>query len=162
MRYWSERSSGARVYADVAPSTRTTTSRIPLSTYAIALPSTDHFVFVIEFGVSVLATERRRELSAFASHRRWSPFGSARQYASRPDAERSVTACREALAAADGDAEAAEGGVLGLPVVESTIATTEATTTSAETNAYGTSPRTCRTSSIIPLCPIRWKPPRPS
>ena len=37
-----------------------------------------------------------------------------------------------------------------------------ATTTSAATSAYGRSPRSCRTSSIIPLCPIRWKPPRPS
>src|SRR6266849_10117723 len=112
----------------------------------MALPSTDHFDFVIEFGLSVFATERRRELSAFAIHRRWSPFGSARQYASRPFGERSVTACREALAAADGEADAAAPGPAGVPVVEMTIATTEATTTSAATRAYGRSPRRGRTS----------------
>src|SRR2546427_7882607 len=112
----------------------------------MALPSTDHLVFVIASGLSVSATERRRELSAFATHSRWSPFGSARQYASRPLAERSVTACREALAAADGEAEAAALGPAGAPVVESTIATTDATTTSRATRAYGRSPRSCRTS----------------
>ena len=41
-----------------------------MSTYAMELPSTDHFVFVIVLGVVVFATERRRELSAFASHSR--------------------------------------------------------------------------------------------
>jgi hypothetical protein len=35
--------------------------------YAIWLPSADHFVFVIALGEPVFATERRRELSAFAS-----------------------------------------------------------------------------------------------
>src|SRR5882672_2486257 len=109
----------------------------------MALPSTDHFVFVIELGLSVFATERRRELSAFAIHSRWSPFGSARQYASRPFGERSVTACREALAAADGEADAPGPAPAGVPVVEMTIATT---TTSAATRAYGRSPRRGRTS----------------
>src|SRR5439155_986948 len=101
---------------------RTTTRRMPPSTYATALPSTDHLVFVIAFGLSVFATERRRELSAFATHSRWSPLGSARQYASRPLTERSVTACREALAAAVGRAVAAALGPAGAPVVERTIA----------------------------------------
>src|SRR2546428_1192615 len=112
----------------------------------MALPSTDHLVFVIAFGLSVFATERRRELSAFAIHSRWSPFGSARQYASRPFAERSVTACRKALAAAEGGADAATPGAAGAPVVERTIATTDATTTTRATRAYGRRPRSCRTS----------------
>src|SRR6266511_2714695 len=136
MRKASARSSGASVYDVVAPSIRTTTKRMPPSTYATLPPSTDHFVFVIVLGVSVFATERRRELSVFASQSWWSPFGSARQYARRPDVERSVTACREAVAAAVGEAEAATAGSVGPPVVETTIATTEATTTSAETKAY--------------------------
>src|SRR5205814_465519 len=138
---------------------RTTTRRMPPSTYATALPSTDHLVFVIAFGLSVFATERRRELSAFATHSRWSPLGSARQYASRPLTERSVTACREGLAAADGEAVAAALGPAGVPAVERTIATTDATTTSRATKAYGRTPRSCRarraTSRTTPLGPSR-------
>jgi len=53
---------------------------------------------------------------------------------------------RDALAAAEGEADAAAPGPAGVPVVEMTIATTEATTTSAATRAYGRSPRRCRTS----------------
>src|SRR5437867_168230 len=108
---------------------RTTTSRIPPSTYAIAPPSTDHFVFVMEFGLSVFATERRRELSAFATQSRWSPFGSARQYARRPFGERSVTACREALGPTDGEAEATALGPAGVPLVETPIARTDTRST---------------------------------
>ena len=60
-----------------------------------------------------------------------------------------MTAGREALGAAEGEAEAATSGPAGVVVVESTIAVTEATTTRAETSAYGRSPRSCRTSLIL-------------
>src|SRR5688572_7110363 len=116
MRKLSLRSAGARVYDVVAPSTRTTTRRVQPSTYATELPSSDHFVLVIVLGVVVFATERRRELSAFASQSRWSPFGSARQYARRPVAERSVTAGRDALVTADGEGEAAPSEPAGVAV----------------------------------------------
>jgi hypothetical protein len=49
------------------------------------------------------------------------------------------------VAVADGDADAATIWPDGALVVERTIATTEATTTSAATRAYGRSPRSCRT-----------------
>jgi hypothetical protein len=52
-----------------------------------------------------------------------------------------VTAGREALAAADGDGEATTALPAGGLTVETRIATTETTTTSAATRAYGRSPR---------------------
>ena len=44
---------------DFVPSTRTTTRRTPLSTYATALPSADHFVRLTAFGGSAFATDLR-------------------------------------------------------------------------------------------------------
>jgi hypothetical protein len=60
-----------------------------------------------------------------------------------------VTGWRDALGAAEGDAEGAVAGPVGALAVDAMIAATEATTTSAATRAYGRSPRSCRTSLIL-------------